>query len=232
MEITKDLQYALGTSIYLIPNFITKTQCGLIKNYLIKSKEENLKPLWLLSNSSTSSYLTKLSFLNDLVNNVKECEDLETCITNKIKQILGEDCIQDNELVIKIENFWYNIQTKNSSLAIHRHQSTDFACALYINVDEYSSNIYFDSYLSYQNFLLCDAIIADGNNRPYNFIVDQPSKYANGENFIHGYKRLGIHPQIGDLLIFPAYLYHHSGRQLNMTDDRIVISMNVNIYKA
>lgn len=107
----------------------------------------------------------------------------------------------------KIFNSWFNIQQKGSVLKSHLHANCILSGALYINVDDHSTRLYFTNPNNFVKYF------------EYNY--DTLTDY----NFEYFY----ITPKIGDLVIFPSWLEHGSNGNQNLTDDRTVISFNTSL---
>ena len=107
---------------------------------------------------------------------------------------------------VKITVMWSIINKKGSFNIQHNHPNAYLSAVYYVNVPENSGNIkFFDPreqknirYPKIKNYTDTSAVIAE------------------------------ITPKEGDLLIFPAYLYHSVGENLSELD-RIIVSFNVDI---
>jgi uncharacterized protein (TIGR02466 family) len=124
--------------------------------------------------------------------------NVEGCseLENNVLACLNNYCTTTNfPNDLSIGSSWFNIQQPGSILTKHIHKDAAVAGALYINVDKSSSSIYFE------------------NPNPSFFYITEILR-----NF-------EINPDIGDLLLFPAWLVHYAGK-INMTDNRIVLSIN------
>ena len=103
---------------------------------------------------------------------------------------------------VEIIESWYNIQQKGGYLVDHNHGTSAISIALYINVDDRSSNLTF---------------------RNPNPLV--PSLWNNLTVRKINYKEHIINPKNGDMVIFPGWLNHGSSN-INETENRMVISAN------
>ena len=107
----------------------------------------------------------------------------------------------------KISNSWFNIQQKGSVLKTHLHANSVLSGALYVNVDENSTKLYF--------------------NNPNNFI--KYFEYYHDSLTDYNFEYFYISPNIGDLVIFPSWLEHGSNGDTNNTVDRTVLSFNTTL---
>ena len=129
---------------------------------------------------------------------------------NKIKSISwinkeNENWINLSNALIKnidINDCWFNVQQKGSQLIKHTHPNATLSGALYINVDNNSSPIYFYNPVGFLD---------------YTYIKEYTDYTFNWFKF---------NPNPGDLIIWPSWLSHGSNTNINETDDRIVISFN------
>ena len=103
-----------------------------------------------------------------------------------------------------ITNSWVNIQNEGSTLETHSHATSHLSGAIYLNVDDNSSKLYFFN----PNQLLLYSSLDDTKFTPFN------NTYA------------FLKPSIGDLVIFPSWLLHGSFRDVNNTKNRMVVSFN------
>jgi len=107
---------------------------------------------------------------------------------------------------VKITVMWSIVNKKGSFNIQHNHPNAYLSAVYYVNVPENSGNIkFFDPreqknirYPKIKNYTDASAVIAE------------------------------ITPKEGDLLIFPAYLYHSVDENLSELD-RIIVSFNVDI---
>ena len=111
---------------------------------------------------------------------------------------------------VSILSSWFNIQDIGSVLKLHMHTQSLLSAALYINVDEKSSPLYF-----------------------YN-----PNSTSHYSFSMHGRTQVGfnmhherLEPKNGEMIIFPSWLLHGSDNVQNETKDRTVISLNAG-YKV
>ena len=128
-------------------------------------------------------------------------------IQNFLKKIFTDEMGWEyNSDKIKITAMWSIINKKGSFNIQHNHPNAYLSAAYYVKVPKNSGNIkFFDPreqkntrYPKVKNYTDTSAVITE------------------------------ITPKEGDLLIFPAYLYHSVGENLS-EHDRIIVSFNVDI---
>ena len=106
---------------------------------------------------------------------------------------------------VSILSSWFNIQDIGSVLKLHMHTQSLLSAALYINVDEKSSPLFFYN---------------PNSTSHYSFSIH--GKTQTGFNMHHH----RFNPKNGEMLIFPSWLLHGSDNVQNQTKDRTVISLN------
>jgi uncharacterized protein (TIGR02466 family) len=177
-------------------DFITNEQRKDIVDYL--TNEEFVSHKALLSNKGTSTFHTGQKLLESLENNVSSCKDLKS----KIGRMIHDYSITSGFSFNEIGNSWANIQNVGSVLDEHAHPLSVISGALYLNVDDLSSSLYFQ------------------NPNPY---LDYTKTI---EETQYSYHWTQIKPQNGLLLLFPSWLKHGSNGEMNQTEKRIVLSFN------
>ena len=103
---------------------------------------------------------------------------------------------------VQITGSWYNIQQKGGYLRDHNHGSNAVSIALYINVEDRSSNLTFRNPNPLVSFFWSPLNVQKVN-----------------------YSEHVINPKNGDMYIFPSWLNHGSSN-INETENRTVISAN------
>tara|TARA_Y100001963_G_scaffold6595_1_gene8508 strand:+ start:53 stop:634 length:582 start_codon:yes stop_codon:yes gene_type:complete len=111
--------------------------------------------------------------------------------------------IKDN---LELTNVWSNIQNSSSILDEHCHPQSILSGALYLNVDD-------------------SCAITFHNPNPYIYFTT----FHERNNFSYEWYRYVINN--GDLVLFPSWLRHGNGTEVNMMNDRIVISFNTTYEK-
>ena len=174
--------------------------------------EDEAKKIYDICKSNTSKRHT--SFLGDATSNhnddINFLHHLSNTITNldlRIQNFIDNYSKQIGLRSQKVANSWFNIQQKNSVLKPHMHANSILSGALYINVDDQSSKLYFDN--------------------PNQFI--KYFEYNYQELTDYNFEFFYITPKIGDLVIFPSWLTHSSNGEQNNTENRTVISFNTEL---
>ena len=107
---------------------------------------------------------------------------------------------------VKMEAMWSIINKKGSFNIQHNHPNAYLSSAYYVKVPKNSGNIKF-----------------------FDPKVQKNIRYPKIKNYTDvSAANVEITPKEGDLLIFPAYLYHSVGENLS-EDDRIIVSFNVDV---
>ena len=188
------------TLVIRAPKFLSKEECNSIFEYI---KNKPLDPYGAFVGEAKSDFSLDNDILSDLVKNISELKGLVKNLTN----VIEEYKIKHNLPSVRITNSWTNIQQQDSVLIDHTHSKCVIAGALYINVDENSTQLVLKNpnpYIKYTVF---------GSN---------PTEYA--------YEWTTFKPEIGDLILFPGWIEHGSNHQINQTKDRMVLSFNTEYY--
>ena len=182
-------------------NFLPLDLAYSIKDYILRVKVTECRKHHAFTGEAYS--LHEVNNEDNLTNIIQEItETVAGCskLLNNIKDCVNYFTSNINYPNCVLGNSWFNIQKPGSLLHRHSHTSAKggelLSGVLYINVDDKSSSITFEN----------------------------PNPYSNtdpGNIFQYSFK-----PNIGDLILFPAWLIHLS-KELNMSDERIVISFNV-----
>lgn len=191
----------------LFPILITKhssvlseEQCASIYNYCLNKKYNQHAAI---IGEGVSSHSFESDILLDIAKNIVGCENLYRNIHDLITAYTKEINIKP----VSITNSWFNIQN-NSILSQHFHPVSIVSAAIYINVDNDSSKLYFEN--------------------PNNLIKYLNSNFTTNELSYNkfNYETFSITPKIGDIIIFPSYIVHGSSNNINKTKNRMVISLN------
>ena len=186
------------TLIRYTENFLNKIQCNEIKKYILKQKDKTYTHELLTGDSKSSYYID--SYISKEIGKLKHCEEIIKNLQIKIKDYSLKSGIGKEN--IDINDCWFNVQQKGSQLIKHTHPNATLSGALYINVDNNSSPIYFYNPVGFLD---------------YTYIKEYTDYTFNWFKF---------NPNPGDLIIWPSWLSHGSNTNINETDDRIVISFN------
>lgn len=185
------------TPISYIQNFLSSDEVVSLLNYCLQNKDVAASPSLFL-NDAVTSHKEHKDFLFDAVSN----GDIDSAIYKKLLQEILNYAQASGYGFSKIANSWFNIQNEGSVLTMHRHPQSIISGALYINVDNKSSPLYF----------------CNPNPLP---------EFAYVNNFTdHGHKLVKVTPENGTLVLFPSWLQHGSHYEQNQTQNRVVISFN------
>ena len=143
-----------------------------------------------------SSFLTNSKVLKDF--------GLEMTMLKK----LAEYCKTVGIAPVKITNSWYSIQQQGSKLLQHNHPGSILSAVLYINVDEHSNPLIFNTPDEVKGYTWWQCMNVTDYNVGYSSFT----------------------PENGDLFVFPGWLKHGSDNSLNNTKDRTIISFNTEFY--
>lgn len=131
-------------------------------------------------------------------------------------QMQAEQCVRDygyNESVCKIviENFWFNINSRNNSNMVHIHDNSFLSGCFYIKARPNQGSITF-----YKNYALDYIVSSQAPIERYTGISASAISYE---------------PMTGKLIMFPGMLPHGVG--YNPTDDdRISVAFNVKLIRT
>jgi uncharacterized protein (TIGR02466 family) len=149
-----------------------------------------------IQGDGASSFMTNSNVLKDF--------GLEMTMLKK----LAEYCKTVGIAPVKITNSWYSVQQLGSKLLQHNHPGSILSAVLYINVDEHSNPLIFDTPDEIKGYTWWQCINVTDYNVGYSSFT----------------------PENGDLFVFPGWLKHGSDNSLNNTKDRTIISFNTEFY--
>jgi uncharacterized protein (TIGR02466 family) len=195
MEVIKYNLFAIPVTCY--NSFLPLELANNIKDYILTEKVTKSKKHNSITGDGYSSHdVDRFDILQEVTRNVPGCSNL---LIN-IEECIKEYTLYNNCPKCILDNSWFNIQNSGSFLLRHSHIGRGeimISGALYLNVDIDSSSITFE------------------NPNPYSIMAPFPGNYST----------FNLKPNIGDLILFPAYLIHMS-IEPNMTENRMVISFN------
>ena len=170
----------------------------VVKNFITDEERSNLlEKIELVKHENHPTLVGDTVSSHNIQNNL-----LEDVLLKKLQHPIDYYCKINGLAEVKVTNSWSNIQNKNSRLLNHRHPESKISGALYINVLENSSNLYFL------------------NPNPFNEFVDYIEETEYNFNYVR------IEPENCQLILFPSWLKHGSHEETNNMDNRIVISFN------
>jgi uncharacterized protein (TIGR02466 family) len=183
------------TLIHVINEFLSPHECDLIISY---AKQLQGNPHLAIPENGISSHGSDYSFIDDVELNVK----LPTSIKSRLKEAFNLYANDAGYPQIELSNSWINFQYPDSQLIKHTHPNSIISGALYLNVDEDSSKIYFYNPNPYVSF----------------------TQYKDVNNYSCEFQ--WFKPVNGDLILFPSWMAHGSNGERNKTSERVVISVN------
>jgi uncharacterized protein (TIGR02466 family) len=186
------------TLITKVSRFLTEEQCKDIFNY---SKSKKLLSHGALTNGSVSSHSIQNNILQEIIKDIPNCALLTEQLYSVIQNYKNHSGISANV----ITNSWINFQNIGSKLLRHAHGGSSISGAIYLNVDEKSSSIFFY------------------NPNPFIKITEIEKDH----NTLFTSHSQSVKPTNGDLIIFPSWLEHGSDEDVNQTVNRAVLSFNV-----
>ncbi len=170
-----------------------------LKNYILNLKKKNEKGVKKSNQGGWHSPM--FDILND-----KLVKKFTIIFQNYVKETVEEIGWNYDSNRVKIEAMWSIINKKGDFNIQHNHPNAYLSAAYYVKFPQKSGNIkFFDP------------------REQKNIRYPKISKYTEISAPI-----VEITPKEGDLLIFPAYLYHAVSENL-ASEDRIIISFNVDI---
>ena len=199
------LRYTMNSEdLHIFPTLVRKIE-NFISDIEIKSIIDNCKKIKYKPHNALSGNAVSSHFVNDMTE-----QGLGNLITNnividKLNLAIDEYRKEYGCIPLKVENAWINIQNKGSTLNFHTHSDSIFSGAIYLSVDNNSSNLCFINPNPYSDFLSY-------------FCAPETSTFIN-------YRTIYVRPKNGDLFLFPSWLKHGS-HDINQTEERIVLSFN------
>jgi len=181
------------TLVMAVHDFITKDQCNDIVEYC-KTKTFGAHTAFIGDGVSSHDPNGLVTDLFDISLTVKSCENIFTDIEQLITKYT-EDCGYSGTHIV---NSWINIQKKGSVLIEHAHPLSSVSGALYLKVDEMSSNLFFKT----------------------------PNPFVYYSMMTLKHKIETVVPKAGSLILFPSWLVHGSNQTENQSEERIVLSFN------
>jgi uncharacterized protein (TIGR02466 family) len=189
------------TAITIVKEFLNTQQCIGIQDFILSHKIDTHSSHSALKGNINTTFDTEtMDVFPYIEKNVSECNSIVERLSVHINTYANRTGYGYGNYRL---HSWYTVQQKYSILSRHPHPGACFSGVVFINVDKDSSPLVFDTpnpYTIYEN-------------------------YSKLTEFVHS--NYTIVPEIGDLVIFPSWLYHGSGDKFNMTDNRTIISFNV-----
>lgn len=190
------------TLVYRQKQFLSQEECEEIVN-IYENKKDIFEKHESLPGNSLSSHA------NSLKSNLNVLQEITFITENNLKEKIKDICVEYSTEsgfgFRELENSWINIQTPGTSLNMHTHPFSSFSGALYLNVDNDSSKLYFINPNPFMGFTSIKELT------PYTF------------------ETYWFKPEVGDLILFPSWLSHGSAGESNQSKKRIVLSFNTTI---
>ena len=161
-------------------------------------KNKKYKKHNALEGNSISNHGLNDKILSDINKNVKNCKNIEENLLTFINKYTDKLGVPS----LKLTNSWINFQNKGSKLLPHCHPGNVVSGVMYLNIDNNSSKIYFHNPNQFTSFMAKK----ESSQFVYDFQI--------------------VLPKIGDLILFPSWLQHSSGTDVNMTEERVALSFN------
>ena len=137
--------------------------------------------------------------VRNILKEFKLTDKISACVAYYLREIGWNP-----ELEVTIKHSWYNIQENGSTLANHNHPNCLISGVLFIHTDDVSSPF---------------TVINPSMMPAYAFAKCAPNVY--------NLEFQEYTPQPGSVYLFPSYLKHGSNGITNGTENRSVISFNV-----
>lgn len=184
-----------STPVMTFSKFITEEERLLLLKEI--SNIEHIEH-GLIDNGAKSTHASNSKLVDRLMSKTKKLKQLRkkfNSALNEFSKIWGLGNLE-------LTNSWSNQQTIGSKLKKHCHPNSKVSGALYLNVDEESSPLYFY------------------NPNPY----VEVDVFAVDTEF--NWKGFWLQPQNCQLILFPSWLQHGSDDTVNNTENRTVLSIN------
>ena len=145
MKITRHNLFTVPVTYF--KDFMPLNLANNVKEYIMEEKFKNTSPYNALIGDAATSYNkeNKTEFIQEVVLNVAGCVDLH----NNIQKCINDFTLSSSLPKCVDIHSWFNVQQPVSILGRHSHISGEaisvVSGALYINIDEESSNISFEN---------------------------------------------------------------------------------------
>ncbi len=140
-----------------------------------------------------------------------ETKELEEKILTQAHNSLRDYGFSEKFSIISIENFWFNINNRGNSNAVHIHDNSFLSGCFYVKAEPTQGSITF-----YKNHAL-DYIVSS------QAIIDYYTPISASA--------ITFEPNTGKLVMFPGYLPHGVGHNPTQ-EDRISIAFNVKLIRT
>lgn len=140
-----------------------------------------------------------------------EMQQLEDKIIEQAHNSLRDYGYSEQFSIITIENFWFNINRKGNSNAVHIHDNSFLSGCFYLKATPNQGNITF-----YKNHAM-DYIVAS------QAVIERYTPISASA--------IAFDPQTGKLVMFPGYLPHGVGHNPT-NEDRISVAFNIKLFRT
>jgi uncharacterized protein (TIGR02466 family) len=140
-----------------------------------------------------------------------EMKPLEDKIQTQAEQCVRDYGYDEEQCHVVIENFWFNINSQNSSNMVHIHDNSFLSGAFYIKATPDQGSITF-----YKNHALDYIVSSQAPIKQYTPISASAISYQ---------------PMTGKLLMFPGMLPHGVGYN-STSEDRLSVAFNVKLIRT
>lgn len=192
---------AFPTLVLRVGNFLSPKECESILNLYRHDTRLGIYPT-VFPGKSRTTYGTKIVKIHlEMQERIPELKDFE----ERLKASVNEYCvIAGHQPGLGITSTIINFQNKGSQLGEHAHPGSILSGSIYVRADKDCNSIVFR------------------NPNPYVKLhsVCYPNEYSSDT--------MWVKPQSGDLIIFPSWLQHSSGNEINNSEERVCIAFNTN----
>lgn len=140
-----------------------------------------------------------------------EMKPLEDKIISQAEQCVRDYGYREDLCFVDIENFWFNINYKNNTNAVHTHDNSFISGVFYLKANHNQGNINF--YKDYAQDFIVASQATIGNFTPLSASA------------------MSFKPATQKLIMFPGWLPHGVERN-EIDEERISISFNVKIIRT
>jgi uncharacterized protein (TIGR02466 family) len=153
-------------------------------------------------------YSNRGGWQSNFVDDLPQMQPLVNEINNRLEQLRNVVNFID-EVVLKIESMWININHRYSYNSLHIHPNSYISGVYYVKTPENSGELVLRNPSNIQSMFTPSSVIKSFNE--FN-----SSKWT-------------ISPEVGKLVLFPSWIEHEVTQNLS-NEDRISIAFNTNFY--
>jgi len=153
-------------------------------------------------------YSNRGGWQSNFVDDLPQMQPLVNEINNRLEQLRNVVNFID-EVVLKIESMWININHRYSYNSLHIHPNSYISGVYYVKTPENSGELVLRNPSNIQSMFTPSSVIKSFNE--FN-----SSKWT-------------ISPEVGKLVLFPSWIEHEVTQNLS-NEDRISVAFNTNFY--